>query len=80
MKTPMILIPGNGGQEKDNYKYLTKAGYAINAVNLLKFRSTLKKLTTKPQILKNMRKNLDKVEKEEAMKKLFDLVENLTNE
>lgn len=79
-KKPMILIKGNGGQEKDNYKYLTKAGYAINAVNLLKFRSTLKKLTTKPQILKNMRKNLDKVEKEEAMKKLFNLVEDLTNE
>lgn len=72
-KRPMVLIKGNGGQEKDNYRFLTKKGYAINAVGLIKFKNTLKKLTTNKDILEDMRKRMDKVDKEEAMKKLFNL-------
>ena len=77
---PMLLIKGAGGQEKDNYRFLTKRGYAINASWLFKFRIVVKKLCTKPEILKNMRKNLKGLEKDTAMIKLYELVEEILNE
>jgi processive 1,2-diacylglycerol beta-glucosyltransferase len=79
-KKPMVLIKSAGGQEKDNYRYLTKKGYAINAARLFKFRRTIKKLCTNPKILDNMYKNLEELNKEESMKNLYDLVEDILNE
>ena len=79
-KKPMLLIRGNGGQEKDNYRYLVKNGFAINAVSLWKFKRSLNRLLTKPFVLKNMEKNLEKVEKSTAMQELYDLVNGLVND
>ena len=79
-KKPMLLIRGNGGQETDNYRYLVKNGFAINAVNARRFKKALNKLLTKPHVLKNMEKNLEKVEKESAMKELYELVGELIDE
>lgn len=79
-KKPMLLIRGNGGQEKDNYKYLVKNGFAINAVSLRKFKKSLSKFLTKPMVLKNMEHNLEKVEKSKAIQELYDLSEVLINE
>lgn len=78
-KKPMVLIRSAGGQEKDNYRFLTKKGYAINAVWQLKFRHTLKKLCNNPIHLKKMQNNLEELNKEEAMKKLYNLVEDILN-
>ena len=79
-RKPMLLIRGNGGQEKDNYKYLVKNGFAINAVNMRVFKKALFKLLTKPMFLKNMEKNLEKVEKSNALQELYDLAGVLINE
>ena len=79
-KKPMLLIRGNGGQEKDNYRYLVKNGFAINAVSLWKFKRSLNKLLTRPSILKIMEKNLEKVEKSKAMEELYDLAGVLIDE
>lgn len=79
-KKPMVLIRNSGGQEHDNIKFLTKRGYAINAVWYIKFARTLKKLCTNPIHLEKMTDNLEELNKEEAMKKLFNLVEEITCE
>ncbi len=73
-KKPMILIRNAGGQEKDNYKFLSKRGYAINAVRVSKFKKVIKKVTDDPRIIDNMAKNLEEIDKEGTMEKLFNLV------
>ncbi len=78
-KKPMVLIRNAGGQEKDNYKFLTKRGYAINAVNFFKFHRTLRKLCNNPYHLDKMCKNLEELDKEGAMKSLYNLVNEILN-
>lgn len=74
---PMVLIRNSGGQEKDNIHYLTKRGYAINAVGFFKFARTLKKLCLNTSHLDKMYKNLEELDKESSMKKLYNLVEDI---
>lgn len=74
---PMVLIRNSGGQEKDNIKFLTKRGYAINAVHFFKFSRTIKKLCNNPSYLEKLQKNLEKLDKEGCMKKLYNLVEDI---
>lgn len=74
---PMVLIRNAGGQEKDNIKFLTTRGYAINAVWQLKFIRVVKKLVNNPDYLEHITNNYESLNKEEAMKKLFTLVRNI---
>lgn len=78
-KKPMVLIRNAGGQEVDNTKYLTQRGYAINAPRLFKFKRTVKKLCENPTHIDKMLKNLDDLNKEESMKKLFKLIGEITD-
>lgn len=71
---PMVLIRNSGGQEKDNIKFLTQRGYAINAVRFFKFSRTVKKLCDNPTHLDKMVKSLQELDKESSMKKLYNLV------
>lgn len=79
-KKPMILIKGTGGQERDNYRFLTKRKYAINASWLFKFGIVIKKVCENPNIIESMTKNLDNLNKEESMKKLYELVGEILDE
>ena len=79
-KKPMVLIRGNGGQETDNYRFLVKKGYAIHASWMIKFTHVIKKLTSDTRIIDNMEKNFDKLNKEDAMKKLYKLVGEIIEE
>lgn len=74
---PMVLIRNSGGQEKDNIKFLTQRGYAINAVRFFKFSRTVKKLCDNPTHLDKMVKSLQELDKESSMKKLYNLVGDL---
>jgi len=79
-KKPMVLIRNAGGQEIDNYRFLTKRGFAINAVWQFKFKHTIKKLCESPHILEKMNKKLDNLNKEESIKKLYNLVGEIISE
>ena len=74
---PMVLINKNAGQEKDNYKYLVRKGYALKASNPFTFMTYLKMINNSNALLKRMKNNLLKQEKNNAMKKLFELVEKM---
>ena len=78
-RKPMVLIRGFGGQENDNYRYLRKRGYAIKAFGLLKFGRTVKKLCLHQELIDNMQRNLNMMEKQDSMAKLYDLVEDMLN-
>ncbi len=74
---PMVLIRSSGGQEKDNIRFLTKRGYAVNAVHFFKFSRTLKKLCNSQAHLDKMIDKLEELDKESSMEKLYDLIEKI---
>ncbi len=74
---PMLLINGGGGQEKDNYKYLVKKGFALRASNTFAFAKHLEHLTTNKEILGMMKNNVLNYENKEAIIKLYNLVQKL---
>ena len=75
MKTPMILIPGNGGQENYNAKFVTKNKFGIWIHNPFGFTRVMKKIKNNPDIVKDMYKNLKYYEENKSVEKLFNLVE-----
>lgn len=74
---PMLLIKSNGGQEVGNRHYLCRKGYAKNATGLFTFNRNLREMITNEKTLDNMRKKIKKVKQNEAMEKLYNIVEKL---
>ena len=74
MKTPMILIPGNGGQENHNARFITKNKFGIRVRNPYTFAKKVKFLINNPHLITNMYNNLKKYEENKSVEKLFNLV------
>jgi len=70
---PMLLINGGGGQEKDNYKYLVRKGFALRASNTFAFSKHLEHLVKNKVLLEIMKKRVLSYENKEAMEKLYNL-------
>ncbi len=70
---PMLLINGGGGQEKDNYKYLVRKGFALRASNTFTFGKELEHLINNKELLEIMKKQVLSYENKEAMEKLYNL-------
>ena len=79
MKTPMILIPGNGGQENHNAKFVTKNHFGLRIRNARQLAKTVKKLTENKKIIQEMYQNLKKYEENTSVQKLFNLVLEMEN-
>ena len=74
---PMLLIKGNGGQELDNKRFLLKNKYALSALTKYSFNKNIKKMLYNDKLLKEMEKNISKIEQHKSMEKLFKIVEKL---
>ena len=79
MKTPMILIPGNGGQENHNAKFVTKNHFGLRVRNARQLAKTVKKLTENKKIIQEMYQNLKNYEENTSVQKLFNLVLEMEN-
>ena len=79
MKTPMILIPGNGGQENHNAKFVTKNHFGLRVRNARQLAKTVKKLTENKKIIHEMYQNLKNYEENTSVQKLFNLVLEMEN-
>lgn len=77
MKTPMILIPGNGGQEIHNAKFIIKNKFGIRTKNPFQFAKKVEKLVKNPKYLKDMYNNLKNYEENKSVEKLFNLVKEM---
>lgn len=77
LKKPMLLVNKNAGQEKDNYKYLVRKGYAIKANSLFSFGKYLEYIIAKPEALTKMRKQLSKLDKNKAIEKTYRLANEI---
>ena len=76
-KKPAIMINSSGGQEKANMKYFVKNGYGKKFSFPFTFIKYLNKVSKNPDILSEMQNNLNKNTNNEAMKKLFDLANEI---
>ena len=79
MKTPMILMPGNGGQENHNAKFVTKNHFGLRVRNARQLAKTVKKLTENKKIIQEMYQNLKNYEENTSVQKLFNLVLEMEN-
>ena len=77
MKTPMILIPGNGGQENHNARFITKNKFGIRTRNPISFAKKTTKLVNNPKLIRDMHNNLKKYEDNKSIEKLFKLVKKM---
>ena len=55
---PMVLITKNGGQEKENYKYLVRKRFAVKINNPYLFARYLKNLNSSDIVLNKMKNNV----------------------
>ena len=77
MKTPMVLIPGNGGQENYNARFVVKNHFGIRTYNAIHLAKTMKKLVDNQELIKKMYNNLKNYEENKSVEKLFNLVEGM---
>lgn len=79
LKKPMMLIPGAGGPENHNAKFLISKGVAINNKNLIIFSKNIKKIMKSPRMIMNMNKNLHRYEKNTSVIQIYKLSQKLLN-
>ena len=72
-KKPMILIPGNGGQEIYNARFVCKNGYGLNSKIPLQLIKNINKLLKKKTLIYSMQKKLDKYNDNKSVEKIYKL-------
>lgn len=73
MRVPMILIPGNGGPEKYNARFVRKKHFGLNAKNIITLNRCVNKVLKNENILSRFKENLEKEEKNDALRKIKEL-------
>lgn len=74
MRLPLLLIPGNGGQENYNARFIKKNGFGVYCKTPKKTMKTLQKLYDKPKIIDNYKNNLLHYQENNSIEKIYDLV------
>jgi len=77
MKKPMLLVPGNGGQELYNAKFICKHGYGINCQTSRKLVSVVGRILKRPGLLNNMNKNLKGYANNKSVEKIYNLANKM---
>ena len=77
MKVPMILVPGVGGQEKYNARFMARKRYGFKVRGTFRFKRVLKMMETNPNIIKKMHERMLKIDNNEAVKKINSLINKL---
>lgn len=74
LKTPMILVPGVGGQEKYNAKFLQKKKYGIKVNTFWGFKRIIKNIKVNDKIIMKLQRNMLEIKNSNAVQKINDLV------
>ena len=74
MKVPMLLIPGIGGQEKYNARFMARKKYGIKVKSVWGFKKTLKNMQKNPSIIKKMEERLNNLDNNESVIKINNLI------
>ncbi len=73
MRVPLILIPGNGGPEKYNARYICKKKYGCKVFNAFGLVRAVKKTLKNERLVEKWRENMGKHDKNESTKKILEL-------
>lgn len=79
LKTPMVLIPGNGGQENHNANFIVKNKFGIKIKTPKGLKKAIIKLINNKDLINNMQSNLNKYEENKSVEKLLNLVKDMEN-
>ena len=77
MQVPMILIPGNGGPEKYNARYICQKKFGMKTITTWGMCKAVQKTLNNPNLVNKWQNYLAKNTKNESTKKIFDLTNNL---
>ena len=77
MKRPMLLIPGNGGNEIYNARFVCKNGYGINCRTPFKLSRVVGKILRRKNILLNMKRKVNEYHDNDSIEKIFKLSKKL---
>jgi processive 1,2-diacylglycerol beta-glucosyltransferase len=77
MNTPMILLPGLGGQEKYNTRFVKLHGFGTKARNARGLIKTMNYVIDNPKVLEKWTNNLKKQDRNDSLEKIFKLVEKM---
>ena len=69
----MLLIPGNGGNENYNARFICKNGYGINCRSPRKLAKTVGKLLKRKHIILNMKRKLNTYSDNSSIEKIYKL-------
>lgn len=73
MHKPMLLIPGNGGNEIYNARFVSKNGYGINCHTPNKLVKNVGKLLKKPNMVLNMKRKINNYNDNNSIMKIYKL-------
>ena len=76
-RVPMLLIPGVGGQEKYNAKFIEKNKYGLYAKNKRRFKKQLNLILNNPKILNNINEKLSKQSENNSLALINNLVKKI---
>lgn len=77
MRVPMILIPGNGGPEKYNAKYIANKKFGAKVITAWGMNKWVGKTINNPNIINKWQSNLAKNSKNESTRKILELTNKL---
>ena len=77
LKKPLLLIPGNGGQENHNAKFIKRNGFGTYCGNPRKTSKVIKKFFDKPKLLEKYNYNLLNCQENKSIEKIYKLVISL---
>lgn len=72
-KKPMLMLRSSGGQENGNVKYLVKNGYGKMFRFPITFVNFITRIVSNPKTLDKMKKELSKMNNNDAMDKIYKL-------
>lgn len=73
VKKPMLLIPGNGGNEIYNARFVCKNGYGLNCRTTRRLVKNVNKILKRKTLLYSMNKKLDKYNNNKSIEKIYKL-------
>lgn len=73
VKKPMLLIPGNGGNEIYNANFVCKNGYGLNCITPRRLVKNIHKVLKRKTLLYSMNKKLEKYNNNKSVEKIYKL-------
>ena len=73
VKKPMLLIPGNGGNEIYNANFVCKNGYGLNCLTSKRLVKNVNKILKRKTLLYSMNKKLEKYNNNKSVEKIYNL-------